>query len=69
MSELKPGQYLLYSVIKKHPGITKTELCGVFGIRRSTLNEKLRVLLAYDVVKEKTFNHPKPHKYFAKKLK
>ena len=66
---LKDGQLLLHSTIKKHPGITKIELCGIFGIRRSTLQEKLRILLAYGVVKQKEFKHPRPHRYYALKLK
>ena len=63
---LKPGQHQLYLLISKNPGITKSEMCGVLGIRRSTLQEKLRVLLAYRVIKEKKSKHPNPHKYYSK---
>ena len=66
---LKPGQHQLYILIEKNPGIIKSEMCGVFGIRRSTLNEKLRVLVAYKVIKEKKFKHPKPYRYYSRKLK
>lgn len=66
---LKPGQNQLYVLICKNPGITKSEMCGVFGIRKSTLLERLRVLLAYKIIKEKRFQHPKPNRYFAKTIK
>ena len=64
---LKAGQQELYRLIDKNPKITKPEMCKFFGIRTSTLLERLRVLDGYGLLEIEAPPHPNPKKYSIKK--